>query len=99
MRRREFIAGLGGTAAAWPLAPRAQQPEGIRRAGVIIQGDGTDAERKGWVSVFTRGLADLGWTDGCNLRMDVHCPGHDVDRMQMLASELADPLHDAILVS
>jgi hypothetical protein len=61
MRRREFIAGLG--AAAWPFAARAQQPDRMRRIGVLMGADENDPLRKSFVSAFTQGLADLGWTD------------------------------------
>jgi putative ABC transport system substrate-binding protein len=99
MKRRAFITLLGGAAVTWPLSAHAQQPVGMRRVGVLIQGDGTDAERKSWLSIFTRGLSELGWTDGRNLRMDVRWAGNNVDRMQMLARELADLQPDAILAS
>ena len=65
MRRREFIAGLGG-AAAWPLVARAQQGDRVRRIGVLIGGDGNDPVYKGIPSALTQGLEDLGWTDGRN---------------------------------
>ena len=63
LRRREFIAGLGG-AAAWPLAARAQQGNRIRRIGVLVPGDENDPVWKPRLSAFTQALADLGWTDG-----------------------------------
>src|SRR5215468_9008413 len=63
MRRRDFIAGLGG-AAAWPLAARAQPAERMRRIGVLMAIDENDPQAKAMVSGFTRALADLGWTDG-----------------------------------
>jgi hypothetical protein len=69
MRRREFIAGLG--AAAWPLAAPAQQGDRMRRIGVLMPFDENDPQIQGWFSRFTQGLAELGWTDGRNLRMDV----------------------------
>ena len=70
MRRREFIALLGGTA-AWPLAARAQQGDRVRRIGVLMPADENDPVVKTIVSAFTQRLADLGWTDGRNVRMDV----------------------------
>ena len=70
LRRREFIAGLGG-AAAWPLAARAQQADRVRRIGVLMGLDENDPVAKTYVSAFTQALADLGWTDGRNVRMDV----------------------------
>jgi putative ABC transport system substrate-binding protein len=66
--RREFIAALGG-AAAWPLAARAQQPQRMRRIGVLMAGDENDPLWKTFGSAFTQALADLGWTDGRNVRM------------------------------
>ena len=70
MKRREFMAGLGG-AAAWPLAARAQQPERMRRIGALMPFAENDPEAKVWLSRFIQGLSELGWTDGRNLRMDV----------------------------
>jgi putative ABC transport system substrate-binding protein len=67
VRRREFITLLGGAAAAWPLAARAQQPERIRRIGVLMGADENDPVAKTYVSAFTQALADLGWTDGRDL--------------------------------
>jgi putative tryptophan/tyrosine transport system substrate-binding protein len=63
MKRREFIAGLGG-AAVWPLAARAQQGDRVRRIGVLMSLDENDPEAKALLSGFTQGLADLGWTVG-----------------------------------
>ena len=70
IRRREFIAGLGG-AAAWPLAARAQQSNRVRRIGVLMSGDENEPEGKQRVSAFTQALAGLGWADGRNMRMDL----------------------------
>jgi DNA-binding transcriptional ArsR family regulator len=69
MRRREFIAGLG-SAAAWPLAARAQQAERMRRIGVLIGTFENDPNVKTYISAFTQTLADLGWIDGRNVRID-----------------------------
>ena len=70
MQRREFMAGLGSTA-AWPLAARAQQGDRVRRIGVLIPGDENDPVAKTVVSAFAQALADLGWTDGRNMRMEL----------------------------
>ena len=70
IRRREFITLLGGAAAAWPVAARAQQGDRVRRIGVLIFGDETDPMFKPRFSAFTQALADLGWTEGRNVRMD-----------------------------
>ena len=85
IRRRSFITLLGG-AAAWPLAARAQQGNRVRRIGVLIGGD--ENEVKGRLSVFVQALADLGWTDGRNARIDFRWPGADSNRMRTLAQEL-----------
>jgi putative ABC transport system substrate-binding protein len=95
MRRRDFIAGLGSVA-AWPRAARAQQFERTRRIGVLMGADEDDPQRKGWLSTFTLGLSELGWTDGRNLRMDVRWAGENVDRMRMFAKELVDLQPDVI---
>jgi hypothetical protein len=71
MRRREFVVGLGGAAAAWPLAARAQQPGGVRRVGVLMNTVATDAKFQSYVAVFIQGLRQLGWVEGHNLRVDV----------------------------
>ena len=69
MKRREFITGLGG-AAVWPLAARAQQGDRVRRIGVLMSFDQTDPQGKTRYSALIQALADLGWTDGRNVRME-----------------------------
>jgi putative tryptophan/tyrosine transport system substrate-binding protein len=96
MRRRTFIAGLGG-AAAWPLAARAQQGDRVRRIGVLISGDENDPLRKTYVSAFTQALADLGWTDGRNVRMDLRWYGDDTNGRRALAQELVGLQPEIIL--
>jgi putative tryptophan/tyrosine transport system substrate-binding protein len=95
MKRREFIAWLGGLA-AWPIAARAQQVERVRRIGVLMGAAEGDPQRKGWLSAFTNGLTDLGWTDGRNLRIEVRWAGENVERMRMFAKELTDLQPDVI---
>ena len=73
MKRRTFIAGLG-SAAAWPLAVRAQQGNRVRRIGVLMAYEGNDPSASARISGFTQALADLGWTDGRNVRMDLRPP-------------------------
>jgi putative ABC transport system substrate-binding protein len=97
MRRREFIAGLGSTA-AWPLAARAQQGDRVRRIGVLMPGDEIDIVWRTFVSAFTQALADLGWTDGSNVRMDLRWGRGDINRMRALANELVG-LHPDIIVT
>jgi putative ABC transport system substrate-binding protein len=87
IRRREFIAGLG-SAAAWPVVARAQQGDRGRRIGVLMGGRENDPLLKPVVSAFTQGLADLGWTDGRNVRMDVRWASGDISRIRALAQEL-----------
>ena len=72
--RRELITLLGG-AAAWPLAARAQQGNRVRRIGVLMWGDENDRVWKPRLSAFTQALADLGWTDGGNVRIDLRWVG------------------------
>jgi putative ABC transport system substrate-binding protein len=86
-RRRDFITLLGG-AAAWPLAARAQQRDGVRRIGVLMAGDENDPVLKPFLPAFTQGLAELGWTDGRNMRMDLRRYGDDINRARGLAPEL-----------
>jgi putative ABC transport system substrate-binding protein len=88
IRRREFITLLGGAAAAWPLSVRAQQGDRMRRIGVLMPYDENDPQAKPRVSALTQALADLGWTDGRNLRMDLRWTGGDTNRFRALAQEL-----------
>jgi putative ABC transport system substrate-binding protein len=87
MRRREFIAGLG-SAVAWPAVARAQQPERMRRIGVLMGGDENDPVFKLRYSAFLQALADLGWTDDRNVRMDLRWAGDYINRFRALAQEL-----------
>ena len=98
MRRREFIAGLG-SAAAWPVLAHAQQGDPIRRIGVLITGDENDPQAKARISAFTQALAELGWTDGRNVRMDLHWDGGDINRIRAFAQELGGLQPDIILTT
>src|ERR1700674_300715 len=95
MRRREFIAGLGG-AAAWPLAAWAQQPDRMRRIGVLTVINEDDPEGQAQMGLFTRALQDLGWTEGRNLQMDVRW-AVEVDRINLFARELVGLQPDVIV--
>jgi putative tryptophan/tyrosine transport system substrate-binding protein len=97
MKRREFIAGLG--AAAWPLVVRAQQGERMRRIGVLMPLDENSPEAKSYVAAFTQALADLGWTDGRNLRMDFRWAGADINRIGAFAQDLVGLQPDIIVAS
>jgi putative ABC transport system substrate-binding protein len=77
--RREFITLLGGAAAAWPLAVRAQQSEKIRRIGVLMNTGPDDPEGKTRNVAFERALQELGWTDGRNVRIDYRWGAGDPD--------------------
>jgi putative ABC transport system substrate-binding protein len=98
VKRRTFIVGLG-SAAAWPLAARAQQADRVRRIGVLQAGDENDSEGKSVVSALTQALADLGWTDGRNVGMDLRWTGADINRIRALAQELVGLQPDIILAS
>jgi putative ABC transport system substrate-binding protein len=98
MRRREFIAGLG-SAAAWPLAAWAQQPDRVRRIGMLTSSDENDPVQKAYFSAFTQALADLGWTDGRNMRIDVRWLGGDPNRIRPLAQELVGLQPDIIVTA
>jgi putative ABC transport system substrate-binding protein len=96
MRRREFIAGLG-SAAAWPTVARAQQPDRMRRIGALIGGDENDPMWKALLSALTQALAELGWTDGRNVRIEVRWYGDDINRARAYAQELVGLKPDIIL--
>jgi putative ABC transport system substrate-binding protein len=96
MRRRQFIAGLGSVV-AWPLLARAQQGDRVRRIGVLVPMNENEPPGKNFISAFTQGLADLGWTDGRNVRMEVRWGGDDINRIQALAQELVSLQPDIIV--
>jgi putative ABC transport system substrate-binding protein len=96
MRRRQFIAGLG-SAAAWPVVVRAQQGDRMRRIGVLMPGNENDPVWKPRVSTFTQALADLGWVDGRNVRMDLRWHGDDINQIRARAQELVGLQPDMIL--
>jgi putative tryptophan/tyrosine transport system substrate-binding protein len=95
MKRRDFIAGL--SAAAGPLAARAQQGERVRRIGVLMPGDENDPAQKRYVSAFAQALADLGWTDGRNVRMDLRWFGDDTNRIRAFVQELVGLQPDILM--
>jgi putative ABC transport system substrate-binding protein len=89
-KRREIITLLGGAAMAWPLRALAQQPAGIRRVGVLLNLSEDDLEAQRLLTKFREGLAQLGWVDGRNLRMDYRWASGDVSRIRALAKELVE---------
>jgi len=97
MRRRNFIAGLASTAAGWPVAARAQQPDRLRRIGVLIGVAENDPAVQSWLAAFRGALTKLGWTEGSNLRIELRWAGYDSDKMGTFAKELVDLRPDAIL--
>jgi putative tryptophan/tyrosine transport system substrate-binding protein len=99
MRRREFITLVGGAATAWPLVARAQQPERMRRIGVMIATDESDPVTQSRITAFRQGLQALGWTDGRNLRIDYRWDIADPGRARVAAKELVALTPDVILPS
>jgi putative ABC transport system substrate-binding protein len=97
MKRRGFIALLGGAAAAWPLAARAQQGERIRRIGVLHSLASDDPEGQARLTAFVQGLQELGWTDGRNVRIDYRWAAGDAERARRYAAELVALAPDVIL--
>ena len=95
LRRRQFITLLGGAAAAWPLAARAQQGERMRRIGVLIGLAEDDPEAKAWVAGFLQGLAKRGWSDDRNLHIDYRFALAGA-QAQVLAKELVALQPDVI---
>jgi putative tryptophan/tyrosine transport system substrate-binding protein len=99
MKRRQFITLLGGAAAGWPLAARAQQPERMRRIGVLLAAAANDAEFQARIGAFLQGLQQLGWTDGRNVRIDTRWATTNADDIRRHAAELAALAPDVILAA
>src|SRR5215475_206616 len=97
IRRREFIAGLGGTV-AWPAAAPAQQPDRMRRVGFLHALAESDPEAQERVAVLREGLARLGWTDR-NVRIEQRFADADFAQTQAYAGELVDSAPDVIVTS
>jgi putative ABC transport system substrate-binding protein len=99
MRRRDFISGIAGSAAAWPLAARAQQREQMRRIGVLMNLGSDDAEGQARNAAFLQGLQELGWTVGRNVRIEYRWGAGDAELFRRHASELVALAPDVILAS
>src|SRR5260370_23482969 len=97
MSRREFIMLLGGVVAAWPLVARAQQPDRMRHIGVLIGLAADDPESQASTAAFAQGLAQLGWADGRNVRIDTRWATTNSDDIRRHAAELAALAPDVIL--
>ena len=96
MKRREFLAGLGGMV-AWPVAARAEQAERVRRIGVLMTRNAEDREEQARLTAILQGLQERGWTDGRNVRIDIRWSGGDADRRRRYAAELVALAPDVIL--
>jgi ABC-type uncharacterized transport system substrate-binding protein len=99
IKRREFIAALGGAAAAWPLAARAQQSERVRRIGILMGFAENDEVWQAYLASFRRSLKDLGWVEGRNIRFDYRFAGDNSERTRAAAEELVALAPDVIFVS
>src|SRR4029077_5557391 len=98
MRRRDFVTLLGSTAATWPLAARAQQPDRIRRIGVLMGYAESDSEGQAFVAAFREGLQKLGWVENRNMRIDYRwATSADPDSIPRFAKELVALQPDLIL--
>jgi putative ABC transport system substrate-binding protein len=97
MQRRAFITLVGGAAATWPLAARAQQPERVRHVAMLTILGSDDPEAQARTTVFEQTLQQLGWVVGRNLKIDIRQIGVDVDRLRRDAAELVALAPDVIL--
>src|SRR5215208_4849615 len=99
MRRRDFVKAVGGVAVAWPLAARAQQPERVRRIGVLQGLAGTDPEWQRRLAAFKQGLQELGWSEGRNVTFEFRFADGKPDRLPALAVELVRANVDVIVTN
>jgi putative tryptophan/tyrosine transport system substrate-binding protein len=99
VKRRQFITLLGGGAAAWPLAARAQQGERMRRIGVLLSGASADPDAQANLAVFLQALQQLGWTEGRNVKIEMRQPFGAADKARKYAAELVALSPDVILCS
>jgi putative ABC transport system substrate-binding protein len=100
MRRRDFITLVSGTAAAWPLAARAQQPDRVRRIGVLMGYTESDPDARAWYAAFREALQRIGWTEGRNAQIDTRWAApDDVESMRYFAKEIVALQPNVILSS
>jgi len=99
VKRREFIMLVGGAAVGWSLVARAQQPEGVRRIGMLVSGGAEDAELRDRIAAFLHALEQLGWSNGRNLRIDIREGGGNPANMRKHAMELVAHAPDVIMTS
>jgi putative ABC transport system substrate-binding protein len=97
MNRRDFITLLGGTAVAWPVAARAQQPARMRRIGVLLPATADGRDYQAWAGAFLQELGQLGWSIGRNVQIDMHWATANADNIRRHATELAALAPDVIL--
>jgi putative tryptophan/tyrosine transport system substrate-binding protein len=98
MRRREFIGVLGG-AAAWPVVARGQQPERIRRVGILMNGIATGEAPRSYVAALVEGLRQSGWVEGRNLRIDVRWNAGDAELSRIYGAQLIGLMPDVLVAS
>ena len=99
MKRRGFIALLGGAAAAWSPAARAQKNDRVRRVGVVMGFAQNDEVWQAYLATFRQGLQELGWTGGRNIRFDYRFTGESTEHMRIVAEEMVALAPDVIFVS
>src|SRR5216117_3700892 len=99
MNRRDFITLLGGAAAAWPIAARAQQTDRMRRIGVLVHDLQTRAEWQQRIAAFQQGLERHGWLEGRNINIELRSSANKYDRLQPLAQEIVALKPDVILAT
>ena len=99
MRRRDVLSLLGGAALSWPLRARAQQPERMRRIGVLMARSANDPEGQKQAAAFQRGIEKLGWSPGRSVEIEYRWPAGDASQAQAFANELIDWRPDVLVAN